>query len=132
MIKLKPAFLSLLFAAAAPLWGKQFIITYEATSKNSVLINETYYVSDAMTRLPVRYIKDTCQVEAKSKDLKTALKLAKNGVLDCLFKNGVRLRGYDEFKGDVVASRATLFIQPTRIEADFKEDFVKIDLINQQ
>ncbi|MFP4333568.1 MAG: hypothetical protein ACLFQJ_09720 [Campylobacterales bacterium] len=128
----KPLLLGLLLPLT--LFSKQFIITYEAYTKNSLLISEKFYVSDAMTHINPPSIKSSCMIEntIDSNNISKILKSQKDRLLECLFKNGVKLKSFEELKGIYLDTRAILYIDPTRIDAEFNDDFVNIEIFNKK
>jgi hypothetical protein len=115
-------------------YAQQFIITYEAYTQNSMLRSEKFYVSDAMRNITPPSSTSSCEIENKldSSDIAKILKASKEELLECLFKNGVKLKSYEELKGIYLDSRAVLYIEPTRIDVEFKDDFVNIEIFNKK
>lgn len=115
----------------SPLYSEQFIVTYEATSKNGILQNEKYFISSVMVYTPTWSSERYCFIDNEFPELSLAgvLKNSKDSVLECLFRFGVKLRSYELKQGENISSTAILSIPPTPINAEFKDDFVTITLI---
>jgi len=115
----------------SPLYSEQFIVTYEATSRNRLLINEKYFVSKSMVTLEPREIKESCMLDKKlnEESMESFLKSSKYEVLECLSRFGIKLKSYEVNNGADISSNTVMSIPPTPIDAEFKDDFVKIVII---
>lgn len=108
--------------------AQEYIISYELTTQKSMVLNERFDISRAMTRSD-RESMEICRFFIEEERIEGRLQYLyskKEEILSCLFKNGVRLKGYEQLGLAGIESTAKLFIDPLRLIVLFKDDFVII------
>lgn len=96
----------------------QFIFSYKLVSKDFLAVKEEFYITPAMTKIESKQ-KKICEIPIEESDFnlsKNTLLNYKDEFLECLLKNGVKLRS-DGVKRDFIdTSQTLLYILPIRLE----------------
>lgn len=111
-----------------------FIITYRVVVKDDLVISEDFAISKSMTKSDKKgeYLcsleidKDENNIKKNSKQM---LESIKNGVLECLLKDGAKINHQDFGTSYKVSSKSFLLLPPTRVRVDLDEDFANIFII---
>ncbi len=104
--------------------SQDFILSYRVAVKDSLLLNERFTISKSMTKENF-YIDFECRIlEIDELSLIELINLSKEEVLECLFKNGVKLKSYDNSFNFLNSSTSVLSIPPKRFNIENSDGFI--------
>ncbi|MDF1880161.1 hypothetical protein JHD50_02390 [Sulfurimonas sp. MAG313] len=106
--------------------SQTYILSYRAQIKDSVIISESFHLSEAMqdiqatTAQSIRLHSDTATT------VKNIIKDNQAQVLEFMMKFGTHTRSHEKLRNNISSSLITITIPPSYITVDFKNDYAII------
>lgn len=118
--------LALIFLASWLNAEQTYILSYRTQIKNSIVISESYQLSEAMSEVKAKKAQSLSVYSSKERDLNKILLNNKDKILEFLMKYGVHTLSYENIKDLKSSSLIILTLPPTYITVDFNDDYATI------
>ena len=118
--------LALIFLASWLNAEQTYILSYRSQIKNSLVISESYQLSEAMSEVKAKKAQSLSVYSSKERDLNKILLNNKDKILEFLMKYGVHTLSYEKIRDLKSSSLIVLTLPPTYITVDFNDDYATI------